>query len=84
MEPLDTDLEYVSHEPRPTTPGSRLGALLIFPILGVLIILTFIGAAIFQWNISDLIDTLVGLMLVFFVAFVVMLFWAFAPRANQA
>jgi len=50
----------------------------------VLIILTFIGAAIFQWNISDLIDTLVGLMLVFFVAFVVMLFWAFAPRANQA
>ena len=84
MEPLDTDLEYVSHEPRPATPGSRLGALLIFPILGVLIILTFIGAAIFQWNISDLIDTLVGLMLVFFVAFVVMLFWAFAPRANQA
>jgi len=84
MEPLDTDLEYVSHEPRPTTTGSRLGALLIFPILGVLIILTFIGAAIFQWNISDLIDTFVGLMLVFFVAFIVMLFWAFAPRANQA
>ena len=84
MEPLDTDLEYVSHEPRPGTPGSRLDALLIFPILGVIIILTFIGAAIFQWNISDLIDTLVGLLLVFFVAFVVMLFWAFAPRANQA
>ena len=84
MEPLDTDLEDVPHEPRPTTPGSRLNTLLIFPILGVLIILTFIGAAIFQWNISDLIDTLVGLLLVFFVAFVVMLFWAFAPRANQA
>jgi len=84
MEPLDTDLEYVPHEPHPATPGSRLDALLIFPILGVLIILTFIGAAIFQWNISDLIDTLVGLLLVFFVAFVVMLFWAFAPRANQA
>ena len=84
MEPLDTDLEYVSNEPRPATTASRLNALLIFPILGVLIIITFISAAIFQLNLSqDLIDTLVGLMLVFFIAFIIMLFWAFAPRANQ-
>lgn len=84
MEPLDTDLEYAPNEPRLTTPASRLRVLLIFPILGGLLILTFIGAAIFQWNISDLIDSLVGLLLVLFVAFVGMLFWAFAPRANQA
>ena len=84
MEPLDTDLEYVLNEPRPATPASRLRVLLIFPILGVLEILVFIGAAIFQWNISDLIDSLVGLLLVLFVAFIGMMFWAFAPNANQA
>jgi len=84
MEPLDTDLEYVMNEPRPSTPGSRMNALLIFPVLGVLLILVLIFAVIFQWDMSDLIDSLVGLLLVFFVAFIVMIFWAFAPRANQA
>jgi UDP-N-acetylmuramyl pentapeptide phosphotransferase/UDP-N-acetylglucosamine-1-phosphate transferase len=84
MEPLDTDLEYAPNEPRPLTTGSRVNTLLIFPILGVLLIVTFISAAIFQWNISDYIDGLVGLLLVLFFAFIIMIFWAFAPRANQA
>jgi hypothetical protein len=84
MEPLDTDLEYVINEPRPSTPGSRMNALLIFPVLGVLLILVLIFAAIFQWDMSDLIDSLVGLLLVMFFAFVVMLFWALAPRTRQA
>ena len=84
MEPLDTDLEYVINEPRPSTPGSRMNALLIFPILGALLILVFIGAAIFQWSLSDLIDSLVGVLLLLFFAFIAMLFWALAPRANRA
>ncbi len=84
MEPLDTDLEYVMNEPRPSTPGSRMNALLIFPVLGTLLMLVFIGSAIFQWNLSDLIDSLVGLLLVLFFAFVIMLFWALAPRSHQA
>jgi hypothetical protein len=84
MEPLDTDLEYVINEPRPSTPGSRMNALLIFPLLGALLILIFIGAAVFQWSLADLIDSLVGLLLVLFFAFIVMLFWALAPRSRQA
>jgi hypothetical protein len=84
MEPLDTDLEYVINEPRPSTPGSRVNALLIFPVLGTLLVLIFIGSAIFQWNLSDLIDSLVGLLLVLFFVFIIMLFWALAPRSHQA
>jgi len=84
MEPLDTDLEYVLNEPRPTAPGSRMSVLLIFPVLGGLLALLFIGAAIFQWNLSDLVDSMVGLLLFLFFAFVVMLFWALAPQSEQA
>ena len=84
MEPLDTDLEYTPRGPRPVTQGSRLNYMLIFPILGALLMLTFIGAAIFQWDLSDLIDSLVGLLLLLFVAFVAMIFWAMAPRTNQS
>lgn len=84
MEPLDTDLEYVMNEPRPSTPGSRMNALLIFPVLGTLLMLVLIGSAIFQWNLSDLIDSLVGLLLVLSFAFIIMLFWALAPRSHQA
>jgi hypothetical protein len=84
MEQLDSDLEYSINESRPATPGSRVSALLIFPVLGALLILVFIFAAIFQWSLSDLIDSLVGLLLLLFFAFIAMLFWAFAPRARQA
>lgn len=83
MEPLDTDLEYVINEPRPSTPGSRMNALLIFPILGILLVLVFILAVIFQFNLSDLIDSLVGLLLLLFFAFIAMLFWALYPRTHQ-
>lgn len=84
MEPLDTDLEYVINEPRPSMPGSRMNALLIFPILGILLVLVFILAVIFQFNLSDLIDSLVGLLLLLFFAFIAMLFWALYPRTRQA
>jgi hypothetical protein len=84
MEPLDSDLEYVINEPRPSRPGSRVNALLIFPILGALLIVVFICSAIFQWNLSDLIDSLVGLLLLLFFAFIAMLFWALYPRTHQA
>jgi len=83
MEPLDTDLEYSARGPRPATPGSRVTFMFIFPLLGFLLILIFIGAAIFQWDLSDLIDSLVGLLLLLFAAFVGMIFWALAPRAEQ-
>jgi len=83
MEPLDTDLDYVEREPRPAQPGSRFSVMFILPILGVLLVLTFIGAAVFQWNLSDLIDSLVGVLLLLFVIAVALMFWAGAPRSGQ-
>ncbi|TMD80381.1 MAG: hypothetical protein E6I97_02620 [Chloroflexi bacterium] len=84
MEPLDTDMEDTMRAPRQATPGSRLNALLILPSLGILLILFFIAAAVFQFDISGLVDTIMGLMILFFIVLVGMLFWALAPRANRA
>jgi hypothetical protein len=83
MEPLDTDLDYMRTQPRPVNPASRFNAMLILPIIGGLLVLLFISAAIFQFDLSGLIDSLVGLMMLLFVVLVVMLFWALAPRANR-
>lgn len=83
MEPLDSDIEYMSNAPRPSTPASRLSILYIFPILGVLLALFFAGAAIFQWNLSALVDNLVVLLVVLFFVFIGIVFWATAPRASE-
>ncbi len=83
MEPLDTDMRYTINEPGPATPGSRLSILLIFPAIGLILVLVFIGAAVFQWDLSGLINALVGLMLLLFVALVGVLFWALAPGATN-
>ena len=86
MEPLDTDLqEYMVREPRQNVdPRSRLNYALALPILGVVMMLFFIIAAIFQFDISDYIDSLVGLLLAFFFVFVGLLFWGLAPREKKA
>jgi hypothetical protein len=84
MEPLDTDLEYVRSGSRQARPGSRYNVMLIVPILGFLLVLTCIGAAVFQWDLSLLIDSLIGLFLVLFVIIIAMLFWAGAPRSGEA
>ncbi len=84
MEPLDTDdIEYVSHAPTPSTPASRLSVLYIFPILGFLLILLFIGSAIFQLDLSIFVDNLVVLMVVLFFIFIGLLFWGLAPRHGE-
>ena len=84
MEPLDTDLEYVRSGPRPARPGSRYNVMLIVPILGFLLVLIFIGAAVFQWDLSQLIDSLIGLFLVMLVVIIALLFWAGAPGSHEA
>ena len=83
MEPLDTDLEYVRSGSRPARPGSRYNVMLIIPILGFLLVLILIGAAVFQWDLSQLIDSFVGLFLVLFFVIIAMLFWAGAPRSGD-
>ena len=84
MEPLDTDMQATVREARSATPGSRLSALLIFPAIGILLMLIFILSAIFQFDISELVDSLMGLMTLFFLVLVAMLFWAMAPRREKA
>ena len=84
MEPLDTDLEYVRSGPRPARPGSRYNVMLIIPILGFLLLLVFIGAAVFQWDLSQLIDSMIGLFLVLLVVIIALLFWAGASRSTEA
>ncbi|HVB62409.1 MAG: hypothetical protein WCD86_16135 [Ktedonobacteraceae bacterium] len=83
MEPLDSDLEYMVSKPEAPKPGSRVNALLIFPILGILLVLLFIASAIFQINLSDMVDTIIGLLLLFFALFIVLIFWAKAPGADK-
>ena len=82
MEPIESDLDYMA-QPRPANPGSRFNVLLIFPILGLILLAIFISAAIFQFDLSGVVDSLVGFMMLLFVALVVGLFWAMAPRANN-
>ncbi len=84
MEPLDTDLEYVQRGQRPVRPGSRFNVMFIIPILGLLLVLVFIGAAVFQWNLSGLIDSLIGLLMIMFFVVIAMLFWAGAPKSKDA
>jgi uncharacterized membrane protein YccC len=84
MEPLDTDLEYVSSGSRPARPGSRYNVMLIIPTLGFLLVLILIGAAVFQWDLSQLIDSLIGLFIVLFFVIIAMLFWAGAPKSRDA
>jgi hypothetical protein len=80
MEPLDSDIAYLSNVPRPSTPAARLRILYIFPVLGALLVLFFVSAALFQWNVSVLVDNLVVLMVVLFFVFLGIVFWATAPR----
>ncbi len=84
MEPLDTDLEYVRSGQRPAKPGSRFNVMLIIPILGLLLVLVLIGAAVFQWDLSQLIDSLIGLFMILFFVIIGMLFWAGAPKTGDA
>ncbi len=83
MEQLDTDIEYLSNAPRPSTPAERLSILYIFPVLGVLLVLFFVTAIFLQWNISVLVDNLVVLMVVLFFVFTAIVFWALAPRPHK-
>ena len=89
MEPLDTDMQYSTREPRPATPGSRLNLLFIFPAIGLILVLIFAADAfIFQpigqpFDLSGVVDTLVGLMLLLFAVLIAALFWALAPRASN-
>jgi len=83
MEPLDTDMDYMVREPRPMRPEARMNVLFILPIIGGVIMLIFISAALFQLDFSGLVDPLMGLMILFFIIFIALLFWSMAPGARE-
>jgi hypothetical protein len=80
MEPLDSDYEYVVYQ---SNPKARFNWLYIIPTLGVLWLLYLFAAAAFQFSVSSVVDTVMGLMLVVFFASVGLLFWALAPKGNR-
>jgi uncharacterized membrane protein YjdF len=80
MEPLDSDLEYVVYQ---SSPKSRFNWLYIVPALGALWLLYLIGAAAFQWPISGLVNTVMGLFIVLLIVTAALLLWAMAPKENH-
>jgi hypothetical protein len=88
MEPLDTDVDYekLARAPRRRSAvkrDTRFNVLLILPALGLLWLLYLAGAALFQVDISGVVNPVLGFMLLIFAALIAGLFWALAPSANK-
>lgn len=89
MEPLDTDFEIVAresasrHARRSLSANARYNILLIFPALGVLWLLYLVGAAAFQWPVTDVVNGVMTLMIFLFLLIALGLFWAAAPRRHH-
>ncbi len=81
MEPLSSDYEYVAQ--RKPNPKARFNLLYLVPVLATVWLLFLLGAVIFQWQISDYVDPIMGFMIVMFFVLVGLLFWALAPKANR-
>jgi hypothetical protein len=81
MEPLDTEFEYAKRE---ANPRSRFNWLYMFPALGVVWLLYLLSAAIFQFPVTGVVDTVMVLMLVMFFVLAGLLFWAMAPASNRS
>jgi len=80
MEPLDSDLEYVIYQ---SDPKSRFNWLYILPALGAVWLLYLMGAAAFQWPVSGVVGTVMGLFIVLFIGMAALLLWAMAPKENR-
>ena len=85
MEPVDSDLDYVRerHTSRFATRNARFNWMLLLPLLGVLWLLYLLGAALFQWPVSDVVSPVMVLMILFFFVTVILLFWALAPGVER-
>ncbi len=86
MEPLDSDLDYVVRERQPSrfaTRNARFNWLLIVPGLGLVWVLYLIGAALFQWDASNVVGPVMVLMILGFLLLAALLFWAHSPKVNK-
>ena len=83
MEPLDTDFEYVVREQRQRrslSRNARYNVLLLLPALGGVWLLYLLGAAVFQWPVSGVVNPVMTIMLLVFLAIVLGLFWASSAK----
>jgi hypothetical protein len=80
MEPLDSAYEYVVYR---SDPKTRFNWLYIIPTLGVLWLVYLFAAAAFQFSVTNVVDTVMGLMLVVLFVLAGLLFWALAPKENR-
>jgi len=80
MEPLDSDLQYVVY---PSNPKSRFNWLYILPGLGAAWMLYLMCAAIFEWPVYGIVDTIMGLFIVLFIVMAFLFLWALAPKENR-
>ena len=80
MEPLGSDYEYIVYR---SDPKTRFNWLYILPTLGVLWLVYLFAAAAFQFSVTNVVDTVMGLMLVVLFVLAGLLFWALAPKENR-
>lgn len=86
MEPLDSELDYVVRERRPSrfaTRNARFNWLLIVPVLGLVWILYLAGAALFQWDTSTIVGPVMVWMILGFFLTAGLLFWAHSPKVSE-
>ena len=86
MEPLDSDFEYVVRQPRKRrtlSTATRYNFLLIFPTLGILWLLYLVGAAVFQWPVTNVVSPVMVLMIILFALLVAIMFWIMAPKSDR-
>jgi len=84
MEPIDTDFDYVARQSREADPRARFNWLYMLPVVGILWVVYLSLAVIFEWPLSNIVDQVMMLSVLFFLVIVGLLFWAVAPRATQS
>jgi hypothetical protein len=80
MQQQNPDLEYVI---RQSDPKTRFNWLYILPLSGGVWLFYLMGAAIFGWPVTGILNPVMGLFMVYFVVMVGLLIWARAPKENR-
>jgi hypothetical protein len=84
MEPLESDYTPLpSRRRRAADPARRYNWLFLFPIVGICVVLLFAAAGLFQFSLVPIVDGLMGFLVLLFALFVVVIFWASAPRRGE-
>ncbi|MBX5448678.1 hypothetical protein [Thermogemmatispora sp.] len=84
MEPLESDYTPLpSRRRRAADPTRRYNWLYLFPVVGILVVLLFASAGLFQFSLAPIVDGLMGFLILLFALFVVAIFWASAPRRGE-